>query len=121
MVLNVLNIPHMIISAGSAIIILLVFCITFSPLLSHWKVPVPRQDDTSKPMGQPEDQEVEAEKTGRKVRADDYVEGFNGEVYGGQGPVPLLVVIFSIGLLIWWAAYLVLEWSQYLVSVRSFR
>ncbi len=121
MALNVLNIPHTIVSAVSAIIILLVFGITFSPLITHWKIPLPRQESMEKPMGQPVEQKKGAEREGRKVRATDYVEGFNGLVYGGQGPIPLLVAIFAIGLLVWWAAYLVLEWSQYLVSVRSFR
>ncbi len=121
MALNVLSIPHTIVSAVSAIIILLIFCVTFSPLVTHWKVPVPRQESTDKPMGQPVEQKKGAERASRKVRATDYVEGFNGLVYGGEGPVPLLVIIFGFGLLFWWAAYLVLEWSQYLVSVRSFR
>lgn len=121
MAINVLNVPHTIVSAVSAIIILLVFSVTYSPLITHWKVPVPRQDDTSKPMGQPVEQKKGAEAAGRKIRADDYVEHFNGEIYGGQGPVPLLVVIFSLGLLIWWAAYLFIEWSQWIFSVRSFR
>jgi hypothetical protein len=121
MVLNVLSIPHTIVSAVSAIIILLVFGVTYSPLITHWKVPVPRQSSMEKPMGQPVEQKKAAEKAGRKVRATDYVEAFNGDVYGGEGPVPLLVIIFAIGLLVWWAAYLVLEWSQYLFSVRSFR
>ncbi len=120
MALNVLNIPHALVSVISAIIILLIFGITFSPLITHWKVPVPRQDN-EKPAGQPAAQKKSAEAAGQKVRADEYVESFNGEIYGGQGPMPLLVIIFSLGLLTWWAAYLVLEWSQYLFSVRSFR
>jgi hypothetical protein len=121
MVLNVLNIPHMLVSAGSAIFILLAFGIMFFPLLSHWKVPLPRQESMEKPSGQPERQKVTAEQEGKQVDATDYVEGYNGDVYAAEGPLPFIVIVFSIGLLLWWAAYLVLEWSQYLVSVRSFR
>ncbi len=121
MALNVLNVPHAIVSVVSAIIILLAFGITYSPLITHWKVPVPRQSEPYKPMGQPAAQKKSAEARGEKVKADEYVESFNGEIYGGEGPVPLLVIIFGFGLLAWWAAYLVLEWSQYLFSVRSFR
>jgi hypothetical protein len=122
MALNVLNIPHAVVVVVSAIIILLAFGLAFSrPFVNAWKVPVPRQTEPRKPMGQPDAQKRTAEERGEKVKADEYVESFNGDVYGGQGPIPLLVLIFLIAFFIWWAAYLVLEWSQYLFSVRSFR
>ncbi len=118
MAVNVLNVPGEALGIGFAALVLLIFALTFSPLVYRPKVPsgaAIRREDTDK-----EEHEAHGQESGGEhVRADGYVDSFAGLVQEGGGSLPLVVSIFSIGLLIWWAIYLVLEWSQVLVSVRT--
>lgn len=120
MALNVLNTWGEIFGIAGGALILIVFAVTFFPLSTRLRVPPNRVDD-SVPSDAPSDEKkVGDEKEVEKIRAKDSIESFNGDVYGGRAPIPLVVAIFSIGLLIWWGIYLVTNWSQVLWSVRSF-
>ena len=71
----------------------------------------------------PEDKEqpetVGQEEEAERIHADGYIESFAGLVEEGAGKLPLIVTVFTIGLLLWWLVYLVLEWSQAYISVRT--
>jgi hypothetical protein len=120
MAMNVLNIWGEIFGIAGGALILILFAVTFSPLVTHYRIPHRRMDETSESEGGLENQVNKNELEVDKIRAQDYVESFNGDITGGRGALPLVVSVFSIGLIIWWAIYLVTNWSQYLWSVRSF-
>ncbi len=118
MTLNVLNVLGEALGIGFAALVLLVFALTFSPLVYRPKVPsgaAIHHDDADKEAHDAHGQES----GGEHVRADGYVDSFAGVISEGGGSLPLVVSIFTIGLLVWWAVYLVLEWSQVFVSVRT--
>ncbi len=119
MVLNVLNVWGEIISIVGGLLVLLIFGLTFSPLVYRPKVPSGAAVEKTEP-GEKEEHEAKGqEKGGEHVRADGYIDSFAGLVEEAGGSLPLIVSVFSIGLLIWWAAYMLLEWSQALLSVRT--
>jgi hypothetical protein len=120
MVLNVLNVPGQIIATGSAIVILLVFCITFSPLVYRPRVPPGSAGGRATP-GEKEAHEAKGQAQGGEVvRADGYIDSFAGLVTEAGGSLPLIASVFSIGCLIWWAAYLVLLWNEPYAPIRVF-
>ncbi len=119
MVLNVLNVWGELISIVGGLLVLLIFGLTFSPLVYRPKVPSGAAAEQAEP-GEKEEHEAKGqEKGGEHVRADGYIDSFAGLVEEAGGSLPLIVSVFSIGLLIWWAAYMLLEWSQALLSVRT--
>ena len=99
---------------------MIIFAVTFYPIVTRYRIPLRRMDETSESEGGLEKQMNKNELEVDKVRTQDYVDSFNGDVTGGRGALPLVVSVFSIGLILWWAIYLVTNWSQYLWSVRSF-
>jgi hypothetical protein len=119
MAMNVLNVWGEIFGIVGGALILIVFCVTFYPLVTRYRVPPPRLDDEGSTEGNPDNQTRGVLPEG-KIRPQDYIDSINGEVNSGRGVIPLVVSIFSIGLLLWWLIYLVTNWSQYLWSVRSF-
>ncbi len=120
MTLNVLNVWGEIIGIAGGAIILLIFGLTFSPLVYRPKVPSGAAAERAEPGEKEAHQERGQESGGEHVRADGYIDSFAGLIEEAGGSLPLIVSTFSIGLLIWWAIYLVVNWSQYLFSVRSF-
>jgi hypothetical protein len=119
MAMNVLNLWGEIVGIGVGAVILLVFAITFSPLVHRPRVPSGAAMHGSD-EGEKEAHEEQGQQSGGEhVRADGYIDSFAGLTEEAGGSLPLIVTIFSIGLLIWWAIYLVLNWSQYLFSVRT--
>src|SRR5512142_2349738 len=119
MALNVLNVGGEIIGIGIGALILLIFGLTFSPLVYRPKVPsgaaVERQQ-----TGEKEAHEAQGQESGGEhVHADGYIDSFAGLVEEAGGSLPLIVTTFSIGLLIWWFVYLIANWSQAILSVRS--
>ncbi len=120
MPLNVLNVPGQIIGIASAIVILLIFGVTFSPLVYRPRVPSGGAAERAEP-GEHEAHEAHGEEAGGEhVRADGYIDSFAGLVEEAGGSLPLIVSVFTIGLLIWWGVYLVLEWSQPYAPLRLF-
>ncbi len=120
MALNVINIWGEIIGIGFGAVILLIFGLTFSPLVYRPRVPSGAAVERAQP-GEKEEHEAHGQETGGEhVRADGYIDSFAGLVEEAGGSLPLIVTIFSIGLLAWWGIYLVTNWSQFLFSVRSF-
>lgn len=120
MAMNVLNIWGEIFGIAGGALILILFAVTFYPLATRYRIPPRRMEETAESEGGLEKQANKNEIEVDKIRAQDYVESFNGDITGGRGPLPLVVSVFVTGLIIWWAIYLVTNWSQYLWSVRSF-
>jgi hypothetical protein len=116
MAMNVLNVWGEILSIAGGALILIIFCVTIYPFVTRYRTP-PRK--TNEGSQSEESLEGQAGK-GEKIQAQDYIESFNGDINGGFGVIPLVVSVFSIGLLLWWGIYLVTNWSQFLWSVRSF-
>jgi hypothetical protein len=119
MTLNVLNVWGGIINIGVGAIILLVFGITFSPLVYRPRISSGSAAGRKEATKKEEHEQYGQEEGGEHVDADGYIDSFAGLVEEGGGSLPLIVTIFTIGLLIWWAVYLVLEWSQVFISVRT--
>ena len=118
MTVNVLNVLGEALGIGFAAVVLLIFALSFSPLVYRPKTPsgaAIQRGDTDKEAHEEHGQES----GGEHVRADGYVDSFAGLIAEGGGSLPLVVTIFTIGLLVWWAVYLVLEWSQVFISVRT--
>lgn len=120
MALNVLNVWGEIIGVGAGILILLIFGVTFSPLVYKPRTPPGSAAHEMRP-GEKEAHQAEGEeKGGEVVRADGYIDSFAGIVEEAGGSLPLIVTVFTIGLFVWWFLYLIINWSQYLLSVRTF-
>lgn len=118
MAMNVLNIWGELLGIVGGALILIIFGVTLYPIFSHYRVPSRRMEETPEPEG-------DAKKQGGsggedKIHPQDYIEGVNGHVHSAFGVVPLVAGLFGIGLFVWWAIYLVTNWSQYLWSVRSY-
>jgi hypothetical protein len=120
MAMNVLNVWGEIIGIVGGALILIIFGVTLYPLLTRYRIPSHRMEESSQPVGSSEKQNRKGSPQGDKIQPQDYVESFNGNVHSAFGVIPLVASIFGIGLFIWWAIYLVTNWSQYLWSVRSF-
>ena len=120
MAANVLNVWGEIIGIGGGALILIIFGLTFSPLVYRPKVPSGGAVERAGSGEKEAHQEHGEESGGEHVRADGYIDSFAGLVEEAGGSLPLIVSVFSIGLLIWWAVYLVVNWSQYFLSVRTF-
>ncbi len=119
MTLNVLNVWGEIISIAAGGLILLIFGLTFSPLVYRPRVPSGAAVEKTSP-GEKEEHETKGQEAGGEhVHADGFIDSFAGLVEEAGGSLPLIVSVFSIGLLIWWAVYMLLEWSQALLSVRT--
>lgn len=121
MAVNVLNVWGEIIGIAGGILILLIFGLTFSPLVYKPRVPSGSAARGIQEGQKEAHQEEGQEKGGEVVRADGYIDSFAGLVEEAGGSLPLIVTIFTIGLFTWWALYLVINWSQYLFSIRSFQ
>lgn len=120
MVINVLNVTGQMIGIGSAVLILLVFCVTFSPLVYRPRVPSGSAAERVQP-GEKEAHEARGQaEGGEHVRADGYIDSFAGLVEEAGGSLPLIASVFSIGCLIWWAAYLILLWNEPYAPIRVF-
>ncbi len=119
MTLNVLNVWGEFIGIAAGGLILLIFGLIFSPLVYRPKVPSGAAVERTSP-GEKEEHEARGQEAGGEhVHADGYIDSFAGLVEEAGGSLPLIVSVFSIGLLIWWAVYMLLEWSQALLSVRT--
>lgn len=120
MVLNVLNIWGEIILIVVSVVALITFCLIFLPFNTRRKITTPKMEEYPYSVDTPEKQNEKDMTEEETIRADEYIESFNGNVVSGRGIVPVMVIITLIGLLVWWVGYMVLNWSQYLVSVRTF-
>jgi hypothetical protein len=120
MPLNVLNVTGQLIGIFSAIAILLLFALTFSPLVYRPRTPSGAALERTGPTQKEEHEEHGQESGGEHVRADGYIDSFAGLVEEAGGSLPLIVSVFTIGLLIWWAAYLVILWDAPYVPIRLF-
>ncbi len=120
MPLKVLNGVGQLIGIGSANAVLMIFGITFSPLVYRPRVPSGGAAEHIEPEDKEAHEAHGQESGGEHVRADGYIDSFAGLVEEAGGSLPLIVSVFTIGLLIWWAAYLVIEWSEPFAPLRIF-
>ncbi len=120
MPINVLNVVGQLIGILSATVVLLIFALTFSPLVYRPRVPSGAAAEPTEP-GEKEAHEAHGQESGGEhVRADGYIDSFAGLVEEAGGSLPLIVSVFTIGLFLWWAVYLVIEWDTPYVALRLF-
>ncbi len=120
MAMNVLNVWGEILGIAGGAVILLIFAITFSPLVYRPRVPSGAAAESAEPGEKEAHEEHGQESGGEHVHADGYIDSFAGLTEEAGGSLPLIVTIFTLGLLAWWVIYLVTNWSQFLFSVRSY-
>jgi hypothetical protein len=121
MTVNVLNIPGEIIATAAGVVVLLIFAITFSILVRRpGTLPGEAGPRTSGAAEQGHNVEGE-EKGGEVVRADGYIDSFAGKIEEAGGGLPPIVKVSLIGVWIWWLIYLIVNWSQWLVSIRTYQ
>lgn len=116
---NVLNVYGEIIAAVVGALVLTVFAVAF-PILVRRPSVLPGSAVPGSTRGEKEGfNKEEQESGGEIVRADGYVDSFSGLVSESGGGLPPIVKVSLLALL-WWLAYLILNWSQWLLSVRTF-
>jgi hypothetical protein len=120
MAINVLNVTGQLIGIFSAIGVLLLFALTFSPLVYRPKTPSGAALERTGPTKKEQHNVNGQDAGGETVRADGYIDSFAGLVEEAGGSLPLIVSVFTIGLLVWWAAYLVIEWNAPYAPIRIF-
>ena len=121
MTVNVLNIFGEIIGIVVGGSILIVFAVFFSHYVVRPAV-LPGQAGARATRGQDEEHQEEGEeKGGEVVRADGYIDSYGGVIEEAGGGLPLLVKITAVGILLWWIMYIIINWSQYLLSMRTFQ
>jgi hypothetical protein len=47
------------------------------------------------------------------IRADGYVDSFAGVIEEAGGALPPIVIVFFIGIWVWWLVYLILNWTPF--------
>jgi hypothetical protein len=47
-----------------------------------------------------------------EIRPDGYVDSFGGEIEEAGGGLPWVVRLALVGVILWWLAYLILNWTQ---------
>lgn len=121
MTANVLNITGELIGIVVGAVVLWLFAITFSPIVRRPTI-LPGQAGPRTTRGADVAHDIEGqEKGGEVVRADGYIDSFAGVVEESGGGLPLIVTITAIAIPLWWLLYIVINWSQYLLSVRTFK
>jgi hypothetical protein len=56
---------------------------------------------------------IEEEGQPEVVRPDGYIDSFAGVIEEGGGALPPIVFVFFIGIVAWWLAYLILNWTPH--------
>lgn len=120
MTANVLNIWGEIISITASGLILLIFGVFFSSYSSHHKTPAASSGRRETRDNQVGHEVVEDDRHSEKVQADGFIDSFAGEIEESGGGPTTLVKIALIGIPLWWLLYLILNWSQTFISMRTF-
>jgi hypothetical protein len=125
MAANVLNVYGEIIGIGIGAIILWIFAITFAPFYRRRSM-LPGASRSQKSRDHHGEHEEEAkgkraESAGEVVRADGFIDSFAGVIQEAGGGLPLIVKISIIAIPLWWLLYIIINFSQYLLSIRSFQ
>ena len=101
---NVLNIWGEIIGIAVGGLALLIFGIFFAATSHKAPTPLAKQ----KPHGEGSEDQA------------DYIESFGGVIEEGHGGTPPLVKIALVTIPLWWLLYIIINWSQYFLSMRTF-
>lgn len=117
---NVLSVWGEIIGIAGGGLALLIFGIFFSSFGKRLRTPPGSAGRRTTPGEQKSRREEQEEQGGETVRADGYIDSFAGVIEEAGGGPPLLVQIALIAIPIWWLAYIIINWSQYLLSMRTF-
>ncbi len=121
MVANVINIWGEIIGIGIGGLILLTFAITFSPIVRRPST-LPGEAGSRTTRGQKNRRDAKSEAGGGEVvRADGYIDSFGGVIEEAGGGLPLIVKITAVAIPLWWLIYMILNWTQFILSMRTFR
>ncbi len=101
-------------------LILLIFSIFFSAASRQIKTPPGLAGRRTTPGDQEHHDEKQEAEGGETVRADGYIDSFAGKIEEAGGGPPLLVKIALVGIPLWWLLYMILNWSQSYLSIRTF-
>ena len=96
MTLNVLNVWGELIGIGAGILVLLIFGLTFSPMVYRPKVPSGAAVEKAEPGDKEAHEAKGQERGGEHVHADGYIDSFAGLVEEAGGSLPLIASVFSI-------------------------
>lgn len=125
MVANVLNVWGEIIGVIVGGVILGLFAITFSPLTRRPSVlpgsAGPRASRQQQKGHEGESRGEGSGSAGEVVRADGYIDSFAGVIQESGGGMPLIVKISIVAIPLWWLLYIIINFAQYLLSIRSFQ
>ncbi len=119
MTINVLNIWGEMIGVIVGGLIFLIFGIFLSAASRQIKTlpgSAGRREDSTDQQAHDED----GEQGGETILADGFIDSFGGVIEESGGGAPLLVKIALIGIPVWMILYLILNWSQVLLSMRTF-
>ncbi len=117
---NVLSIWGEVIGIAAGGVILLVFAIFFSSYRTETRVLPGSAGRRTTPGEQKSREQEQEEQGGEVVSADGYIDSFAGVIEEAGGGPPLLVKIALIAIPLWWLLYIIINWSQYILSMRSF-
>jgi hypothetical protein len=120
MTANVLNVWGEIISVVAGGVVLLIFGVFFTSFTSHRQTPPGSSGRRKTQQEQAGYDKGEDDKGSEKVQADGYIDSFAGEIEESGGGPPILIKIALIAIPIWWLVYLLLNWSQAIISMRTF-
>ena len=125
MTANILNMWGEIFGIFVGVVILWIFAVTFSPLTKRPHVlpgSAGRRATDEQLKGHADESLSEgSSSSGEVVRADGYIDSFAGVIQESGGGIPLLVKICLVAIPLWWLVYIILNFSQYLFSIRSFQ
>jgi hypothetical protein len=120
MTANISNIWGEIISIVASGVILLIFCVFFTSFTSDRQTTPGSSGRRKTQQEQAGYDKGEDDKGSEEVQADGYIDSFAGEIEESGGGPPMLVKIALIGIPLWWLLYLLLNWSQAFISMRTF-
>lgn len=106
------------IAAGG--LILLLFAVFFSANRHQTRTLPGSAGRRTTPGQQQSHEQQQEEQGGEVVSADGYIDSFAGSIEEAGGGLPLLVKIALVGIPLWWLIYILINWSQYFVSMRTF-
>lgn len=120
MTANVLSVWGEIIGIAVGGVALLIFGVFFSAFGRHWQTPPGSAGRRTTPGEQGVRDQTQEEQGGEVVRADGYIDSFAGVIEEAGGGAPLLMKITLVVVPLWWLFYIILNWSQQLLSMRTF-
>lgn len=120
MTANVLNVWGEIVGIAAGGVALLIFGVFFTTFGRRWQTPPGSAGRRTTPGEQQARDHTQEEQGGEVVQADGYIDSFAGAIEEAGGGAPLLVKISLVAIPLWWFFYIILNWSQQFLSMRTF-